>query len=422
MPAQLLPRMFRARQHFPKSPPIDLRASVRQEFAKVQARLKPGARIALAVGSRGIANLQPIVAAVLEQLKSAGAKPFIIPAMGSHGGATPQGQIEILAEYGISEALLRVPVHAAMEVERLGVTPDGVEAFCSTEALRADGIVLINRIKPHTDFSSDSLGSGLLKMLVVGLGKRAGAANYHLSSTRFGYEHVLRSIARISLSAAPVLCGLGIVENHCHDTASLTLLLPEELETREGELFRKSKRFMPALPFDDIDLLIVDRLGKNISGAGMDPNITGRWVHGYSTMLGHATQAGPAVRRLFVRDLTPETRSNAIGVGLADFTTTRLVRAMDHQVTYLNSMTSLALNCAKIPIHFDTDREAITRALASLPLTDPSQAKIIRIADTLSLETVELSAAYSDLLSTRRNLEALTAPQEMAFDPAGNLV
>jgi len=413
--------MFPVRQHFPKSPPLDVRAVLQQQFASIQSRIKPGASIAVAVGSRGITNLEKIVGAVLESLNAAGAKPFIVPAMGSHGGAAPERQKQLLAEYGITEARFHVPINAAMEVERVGATEGGAEVFFSVAALRCDGIVLINRVKPHTDFSSDSLGSGVLKMSVIGLGKRIGAANFHLSATRFGYEHVLRSSARIILRSAPVLAGVAVVENQFHETATLAVMRPEEFETREAELFRESKRLMPKLPFDDIDLLIVDRLGKNISGAGMDPNITGRWVHGYSSMLGQPNQSGPTVRRLFVRDLTPETHGNAIGVGLADLTTSRLVRAMDQNVTYVNALTSLTPNCAKIPIHFETDQEAITRALDSLALRDSRQAKIIRIADTLSLDRVEVSEAYAEAVRQRRDLEALAAPKETAFDQNGNL-
>src|SRR5205085_9317971 len=298
MAANPFPKMLAVRQHFPKSPPVDVRSTLREQWAKAPIQLKSGASIAVAVGSRGITNLQSVVACVIDLLKSAGAKPFIVPAMGSHGGATPEGQTEILAEYGVSEARLGVPIKAAMEVERLGAAGDGINVFFSAEAFRSDGIIIINRVKPHTDFSSDSLGSGLLKMLVVGLGKRIGAANFHLSSTRFGYEPVLRSIARVILASTPVLCGVAIVEDQSHETAAVTLLKKEELEAREADLFRMAKGLMPRLPFEDVDLLIVDRLGKNISGAGMDPNITGRWVHGYSSMLGGQNQPGPKIRRL----------------------------------------------------------------------------------------------------------------------------
>ena len=421
MSANPFPKMFGVRQHFPKSPPVDVRATLHRGFSGIQGRIKPGANIAVAVGSRGITNLQGIVAAVVELLKNAGAKPFIVPAMGSHGGATPEGQKGILAGYGVTEARFQAPIHAEMEVEKVGATSDGVDVFLSRAALRSDGIVLINRVKPHTDFSSDSIGSGVIKMLVVGLGKRIGAANFHLSATRFGYEHVLRGIARASLRHAPVLCGVAIVENQSHETAALVVLKPEEIEAGEEDLFREAKRLMPKLPFDDIDLLIVDRIGKNISGAGMDPNITGRWVHGYSSMMGSQNQSSPTVRRLIVRELTPETHGNAIGVGLADLTTSRLAQSIDREVTYLNALTSLTPNCAKTPIYFDTDREVISRALASLALSDPRQAKIIRIADTLSLETLAVSEAYAELVSRGPDLEVLTPAAELSFDAAGNL-
>jgi hypothetical protein len=454
------PRMMLVRQKFPASLPLDIRGTLAKEFAAVAGRIKPGARIAVAVGSRGITNLQAIVAGVLENLKVAGAQPFIVPAMGSHGGATPEGQTGLLAEYGITEAALGVPIRAAMEARGLGTTEDGVEVFFSDEALRADGVVVVNRVKPHTDFLSDTLGSGLLKMLVVGLGKRLGAANYHVSASRFGYEHVLRTSARITLRTAPILFGLAIVENQLHETARLALILPEELERREGEWFVEAKRLMPRLPFDDIDLLIVDRLGKNISGSGMDPNIIGRSLHGYSALLGPSgarpspgaetselrmrqdmTPAievsnvsapedgrtplrgfkGPSIRRIFVRDLTPESHGNATGVGLADFTTTRLVRQMDARVTYLNSLTALSLQSAKIPIHFETDREAVAAALESLALRDTAQAKVVRIQDTLSLERVAVSESYVESLRGRQDLEITGGPKAMQFDDQGTL-
>jgi hypothetical protein len=416
----IFPPMVRVRQRFDVPRAVDCRDTTRREMARLRARIKSGAQIAIAVGSRGITDIQPIVETVIAEVRAVGASPFIIPAMGSHGGATPEGQREILAEYGVSEKQLGVPVQPAMETQVIGTTTDGVEVNWSSEALRADGIVVINRIKPHTDFQSDSIGSGVLKIMVVGLGKRVGAAAYHAASTRFGYEHMLRTIARVVLQRAPILGGLGIVENQLHQTARVAALLPEEMETGEAELFREAARLMPKLPIEDIDLLIVDRIGKNISGSGMDPNITGRWVHGHSSMLSDNTGPGPRVRRLFVRDLTPETHGNGIGIGLADITTTRLVRALDTKKTYINALTSLTPNAAKIPIHFDTDREAISMALGSLATDHTGRAKIVRIADTLTLDHLEMSEAA---LETRpRNVEALASAKDMAFDASGNLV
>jgi hypothetical protein len=414
------PRMLRLRQKFPVAPRLDVAQTVRDEMAVVGSSLKPGRRVAVAVGSRGITNLQEIVSAVLQSLQSVGAAPFIIPAMGSHGGATPEGQSELLAEYGITERELGVPVHAAMEVERIGVTPEGVEVCCSVEAMRADGIVMVNRIKPHTDFSG-RIGSGILKMAVIGLGKRIGAASYHLASSRFGYEEMLRSISRVILQTAPILCGVAIVENQRHQTARIAVLPRAEVEAREEELFLEAKRLMPKLPFDDIDLLIVDRLGKNISGSGVDPNVIGRSVHGYSSFLGQKGLSAPRIKRIFVRDLSPETHGNAIGMGFADLTTTRLVQAMDRRVTYVNALTSLTPNSVKIPIHFDTDREALAWGLDSLGIVDPSQLRVVRIQDTLTLEETEVSEAYLPALAGRSDLVAESEARDMHFNLAGNL-
>ena len=313
-----------------------------------------------------------------------------------------------------------VPIRAAMDVQKIGTTEDGVDVFFSSEALKAEGVIVINRVKPHTDFSSDTLGSGILKMLVIGLGKRAGAANFHAATTRFGYERVIRTSARLTLKNTPVLCGVALVENQLHETDLLEVLPREEIESREAALFVRSKKLLPRLPFDEMDLLIVDQLGKNISGAGMDPNVTGRSVEGPSTKLGWK-DAGPVIRRLFVRDLTPETHGNAVGLGLADFATTRLVNGMNRNATYINSLTALKPQSAKIPIHFDTDREVIERALASLALADFRSARIVRIANTLSLEKVAVSENYAEAIRDRTDLEASGSAAEMRFDPEGNL-
>lgn len=416
------PRMLSVRQNFPASAPLDIAAAVRDGFraGNTLSGLKPGAQVAVATGSRGIAHIDRIVLAVVDELKAAGASPFLLPAMGSHGGATPEGQAEVLASYGITEQTMGAPVRASMDVRPIGKTADGVEVFCSVEALRSDGIVLVNRVKPHTDFQG-TLGSGVMKMSVIGLGKRTGAAACHAAATRLGYEHTLRTIARVVLRSAPVLAGVAIVENQFHDTARIDVLPRDEIETREAELLEQARTLMPRLPFDDIDLLVVDRIGKNVSGSGMDPNVTGRWVHGYSTSLGPDNDASPRIRRIFVRDLTPETHGNAIGIGFADITTSRLVRAMDKSVTYINALTSLTPNGAKIPIHFDTDRECLAQALSSLALPDTRRARVVRVADTLSLAQLEVSEAYDDAVKQSGGLAAVSRPRDMQFDPSGNL-
>lgn len=413
---------MRVRQKFAAPPKVDISSALRTEFdaSGVLTGIRPGAQVAVTVGSRGISNLQGIVSNVVGILKSAGANPFIVPAMGSHGGATAEGQRTVLAEYGITEDAIGVPIRAAMDVEQRGRTEDGVEVYFSSEALKADGIVIVNRVKPHTDFSG-TIGSGILKMLVIGLGKRAGAATAHLTAARFGYEKVIRTVAGVSLRSTPILCGVAIVENQYHETSRISVVTPEDFIRKEEELFIEAKALMPQIPFEQIDLLIVDRIGKNISGAGMDPNIIGRGVHGYSSFLGEKSQPPITIGRIFVRDLTHETNGNAIGIGLADLTTSRLVAAMDKRSTYVNSLTAQTPNGAKIPIHFDTDREVISQALESLGHADAGRIKIVRIADTLSLEELEVSETYENEVISNENLVRQRSAEEMKFDQAGNL-
>jgi len=408
------------RQRFPESLPLDIPATVRQELAPALRALRPGARVAVAVGSRGVSNLRLIVAAALEALKAASARPFIIPAMGSHGGGAAAGQLAVLAEYGVTQAALDTPIEAAMEVEQVGTTASGFPVLFSAAGLRAEAILLINRIKPHTDFSGE-LGSGLLKMLVVGLGKPAGAANYHALASRLGYAEVIRDSAAIILRLAPILGGLAIVEDQRHQTARIAFVPAAEMLAREGELCAQARALMPRLPFDDLDLLIVDRMGKDISGTGLDPLVIGRSIHGYS-LLEDPQRPPPRIRRIFVRELTPASRGNATGLGLADFTTTRLVQAVDWEATNLNALTALSLQGAKVPIHFATDREVIAKALGTLALGDPQQAKVVRIADTLSLERLQVSVACLPLTAPGLSLEPLGAPAGMAFGPDDNLL
>ncbi len=417
------PHMMPVEQLFPQAAAIDIPAQVKHGLieAGILAQIKPGATIALAVGSRGITNIKAIVAAVVAQLKAVGAKPFIIPAMGSHGGATPAGQIELLGEYGITETALGVPICAAMESVGIGETEDGVVVYSSTEALRAGGVILINRVKPHTDFSGD-IGSGILKMMVVGLGKRVGAANFHTSAVRVGYERVIRTAAKVVMQKLPILGGVAVVENQHHETARLEVLPVADLESRENALFAEAVRLMPQLPFQEIDLLIVDRMGKNISGTGMDTNIIGRSVHGYSSLLSPTNARTPFIRRIFVRDLTPETHGNAVGIGLADVATTRLVKGIDELSTFTNTLTALTPLAAKTPIHFATDREAMEKALVSLAMTDLREAKVVRIQDTLSLAHFLASEACRTELTQQPVPTKCGASEAIQFAADGNLM
>ena len=415
-----LPRFVRLRQNYPRPAPLDLRATIERELGKLGPRLKPDARIAVGVGSRGITNLLEIVRLVLEQLRAAGAQPFILPAMGSHGGATPEGQREVLASYHVTEETMRTPIRASLEVREVGRTEDDKPVFCSIEALGADGILLINRVKPHTDFAG-TIGSGLLKMAVVGLGKRRGAAAMHLAASELGHERAIRTMAGVLIRTTPLLGGVAILENQFHETAKILFVPREEMATAEDTLCGEARALMPLLPFDEIDLLIVDRIGKNISGTGMDPNVIHRSIDGYSSSLLRDGRPSPFIRRIFVRDLTPETHGNAIGIGLADYTTSRLVRAMDMQKSFVNALTALTPQSAKLPIYFETDREAITRALDSLPLASPGDARIVRVADTLSVAEMQVSENLWREAKAQPRIAVEGAPHELAFNADGNL-
>jgi hypothetical protein len=409
-------KMIPVRQKFPASPPVDVAAALRRDF---KPKVKPGARVAVGAGSRGITNLAAVVREVVAILKDAGAKPFLVPAMGSHGGATPEGQIQILSEYGVTEAAMGAPIHASMETVVLGHTEDGVPVRFGKAALDSDGIVVINRVKPHTDFGGP-LGSGILKMIAIGFGKQEGAAAYHRAASRLGMERVIRTVSKVVLPKVPILAAVALLEDTFHATARVVVLRAEEVEAREEEIQAEARRLMPKLPFDDIDLLIIDRLGKNISGAGMDPNITGRGVHGYSSKLSEH-QSRPVIHRLYVRDVTPESHGNAIGIGMADFTTTRLVKQIDAGAAAMNALTSLSINSFKIPIAFEHDRDAIPKILGTVPLPDGRAHRVVRILDTLNLGTVEVSESYAEELKRRPDLEPLGPAREMTFDAAGDL-
>jgi len=418
-----IPKMIDVERRDTPSHKLDLQKVLSRQFLGTKAldQVKLDDRIAVAVGSRGITNLQKIVSSSLRTLRDAGARPFIVPAVGSHGGATPEGQAHVLSEYGITEQTMGVCFDTRMDVRHVGTSENGVEVFLSEAAMDADGIVLINRVKPHTDFSGN-LGSGILKMIAIGLGKHRGALVCHAAASRLGHEAVIRAVSRVALRKAPILCGVAIVEDQRHETTEIQVLNPENLEQREEELFAKAQSLMPKLPFDEIDLLIVDFIGKDVSGAGMDPNVIGRSVYGYSSSLLPSKGTKPCIYRIFVRELTQATNGNAIGIGLADFATTRAVRQCNLQVSYTNSLTALTPSTMKIPIHFDTDRECIERALVSLALPELAVPRIVRIANTLSLDKLQVSEAYGSQVAARPDLSVNVSAHDMDFDHEGNLL
>lgn len=414
-----LPNLHTVRQIFPMTPRVSIEQQIGIEFQKFDGRIRTGDSVAVGVGSRGITNLPDIVLCTIREIQSRGATPFIIPAMGSHGGATPDGQIAVLAEYGITAASMGVEIKASLEVREMGLNDYGVPAYCSIDALTADHIVMINRIKPHTDFFG-TLGSGLIKMCVIGLGKHRGAKAMHLGAIAHGYETSIRSLARIILKEAPILGGIAIIEDARHNTAAIEAVPSEDMESREALLLEKAKAWMPKLPLEEIDLLIVDRIGKNISGAGMDPNIVNRSIHGYSSWPARGEHTAPFIRRIYVRGLTEETAGNAIGIGLADATSERLIREMDRQKTEINALTASTVLSCKIPIVFPNDRTAVERMLSTLPLARVQDAKIARIADTLSLEYMLVSESLWQSVCSSSDLEHIDGPSPWIFTDHGD--
>jgi len=411
------PQIYRVRQSFNRTVVEDIPRAVQAELKKLhlESRIKPGQRVALTAGSRGVANIAQILKATVAYLKSIKAQPFIFPAMGSHGGATAEGQAALLAHYDVTEAFTGAPVLSSMDVVEISQTEDGVPVFIDKHAAQAEWIIVINRIKPHTKFKAP-IESGLMKMMAIGMGKQKGAEYYHKAALQFTFPKIIVDAGREVLKKASILCGLGMVENGYDETAQIVALPPEELEAKERELLALAKQLMPRLPFNDIDLLIVDEMGKDISGTGIDPNVTGR----NRDLLGvfpHPTN----VKRLFVRDLTANSNGNATGIGLADLATKRLVDKIDYQATYMNCITGISLEKAAVPMHFATDQEAIKVALNSVGLIPPEKSKIVRIKNTLLVEEVEVSEGYAEELEKRPDLEVLEGPKPMSFDGQGNL-
>jgi hypothetical protein len=407
--------MIRVRQHFEAPRIADVAAAVRSELERIElaSRIRPGQSVAITAGSRGIANIAVIIRSIAEVIRQIGAVPFIVPAMGSHGGGTAEGQRKILESYGITEEFTGAPIRSSMEVDTIATTEDGIPIYFDRHAHQADHVAVVGRIKPHTGFVGE-IESGLFKMMMIGLGKHVGASVYHRAIVQHSFDRIIRTVGRTVLSGCRIAFGLGIVENGYDETAKVEAVLPEQFEEREKALLVLAKKWMPQLPVRRADLLIVDRMGKNISGSGMDTNIIGRK---------HEAPAidQPQITRVFVRELTPETHGNAAGIGLADFTTSRLVRSMDYSATVINCLTGAHPEAAVTPIHYETDREVIDAALSTIGLTPPEQARIVRIPDTLRLREVEVSETCRADLVGRADLEVIEPSYDLPFDRTGNL-
>ena len=411
------PMMYRIRQKFEDTNVENIGAVVDAELRRLNlTSIKPGQRVAITGGSRGIANIAEVLKAVVRHIKSFDAQPFIFPAMGSHGGATAEGQIAVLAQLGITESYMNAPILSSMDVAEIGRTEDDVPVFVDQNALAADHIVVINRIKSHTKFKGP-IESGLMKMMAIGMGKLKGAEFYHKAAIQHTFPKIITDAARIVIRSAPVTCALGIIENAYGKTSLVAAMPSDAIESKEKELLLISKKLMARVPFTDIDLLIVDEMGKDISGVGIDPNVTGR----NRDLLGvfdHPVQ----VKRLFVRDLTAKSKGNAVGIGLADITTQRLVEKIDYGATYKNCITGISLEKAAVPMHFENDRQAIEVGLGSMGLIPPEKSKIVRIKNTNQLETVQVSDVFADELQHRSDLEVLGEPRSMEFKGDDNLL
>ncbi len=413
-----LPPIFRVRQTFEAPRVDDVEGEVQRQLAGLQlARtIKPGHSVAITAGSRGIANIDRITRAVVASIKSLGASPFIVPAMGSHGGGTAEGQRGVLASYGITEETCGCPIRATMETVVVCQTAEGFDVHFDRHAYEADHVVVCNRVKPHTGFVGD-IESGLMKMMLIGLGKHSGAKIYHRAIQDYSFPQIVRSVAAQVLRKCRIAAGLAIVENPYDETAAIVGVAPSEFEEREKQLLAMAKRLMPRLPFDDVHLLIIDEIGKDISGSGMDTNVVGRKFHAHAP----ARKETPKVKRIFIRGLTEATHGNASGIGLAEFCTTRAVRQVDMEVTRINCLTAGHVPAAMLPIDFASDREAIEAALPTIGLVEPRDAKILWIRNTLELGELECSAAYLEAAQQRSDLKILSRPRPLPFDSDGNL-
>src|SRR5918995_1781733 len=387
----------------------DIRAAVGEALRSVEL---PAGSVAVGVGSRGVGRISDVVAALVGFLKETGAEPFVVPAMGSHGASTAEGQADVLRHLGVSEERVGCPIRATMEAQKIGETPGGVSVYMDQNAFEADAVVVVNRIKPHTAFRG-TVESGPTKMLAIGLGKQKGAHSIHAAGWGKIHETIPQA-ARVAVETGKVAFGLAVLENADEEPYRVAAFPADKLEESEAPLLEEAKRKLMRLPFDDIDLLIIDQIGKNISGDGADPNVTGRYPTPYAT-------GGPNVERMVFLDLTPETGGNANGLGAADVVTERLASKMDRPSTYLNALTSTTPYPVKIPMTMPTDRMAIAAALTMSAGVSPQDARLVRIKNTLKLRRMWVSEAPLNEVDGEK-LRFVEEPRPMSFDEEGTLL
>ncbi|MCI8835412.1 MAG: DUF2088 domain-containing protein [Ruminococcus sp.] len=413
---QKLPKMFRIRQKFPRERilPEDIPGVIEKLLAeeKFISQVKPGMRIAITAGSRGVANVALITKCIADFVKKAGADPFVVPAMGSHGGATAEGQREILASYGIVEEYIGCPILSSMEVKKIGVNEEGMDVYIDRYAAEADGIIVSCRIKPHTAFRGP-YESGIMKMMTIGLGKQHGAEVCHAA----GFKHMAKYVpmfGKAILENAPVLFAVASIENAYDETAKLVAVHADEVVEKEPPLLKEAFDKMPRILVDECDVLVVDQIGKNFSGDGMDPNITGTFCTPYAT-------GGIKSQRVCVLDLSPETHGNGIGLGYSSATTKRVFEQLNLAAMYPNAITCTVLGGVRIPIVMESDREAIQVCVRTCNEIDKANPRIVRIPNSLHIEYIMLSEAYYEEVKENPDIEILSEPEYLPFDENGNL-
>ncbi len=405
------------RQHLTHRKLDDIPAAIQREMtcAGPTSGLKPGARVAIGVGSRGISNLTEIVRSVVGFFRERGARPFLFPAMGSHGAATAEGQATVLEHFGIDEASMGCPVVSSFEVVSLGRTAEGIETFAGKDAWDSDGVFLINRVKWHTSFAG-AIESGVAKMLAIGMGKIEAARSSHGHARSLGMETVIRSVASHLLVTGKILGGLAVLEDAFHDTAQVTALTAGDLIEREAELLRLTKSWMVRIPVNALDILIVDEIGKDISGVGMDLKIVNRGNHGQY----NPWPDTPTVQRIFIRGLSENSYGNAIGVGLADVIHDRVLDRIDVNAGRINAMTSGSLAAVRIPLHFPSDRECMELLMATVGKFDAAEITMARIRNTLEMGTLALTENLRDEIAKNPAIEITGPPFVQEFDSKGN--
>jgi hypothetical protein len=412
------PSIFRVRQTFDVPRIDDVPGEVEKRLAQLRLReqIQPGQSVAISVGSRGVANIAIIVRAIVQHLQALGAQPFVVPAMGSHGGATAEGQQAVLARYGVTETFCGCPIRASMETVIVCQAAEGFPVHFDRHASQADHVLVCARVKPHTSFVGE-IESGLMKMLLIGLGKHNGAQIYHRAIKDYSFGQILRSVAREVLAKCRIVAGVGIVENAYDQTARIDAVGPQELESRDKELLRLARQWMPRLPFAAADLLLIDEIGKDISGTGLDTNVVGRKFGVHEA----APDEFPKIRQIAVRGLTRETHGNATGLGLAEYCRARVLRERNDAITRLNCLTGGHSFAAMTPLDYETDRELLDVAFSQIGLTAPAQAKLLWIRNTLDVAEVECSEAYLAEARQRADLEVIRplCPLPLAAD--GNL-